>query len=308
MDFIAFMNLLAFKSISELAIEYQEKLEKTNKSDIPMNWILSGLDDLDAITKGFKPGDLILIGGEKGMGKTSFAISLMTKMAIENKIPTAFFPLQIDANQILTNIISQQTKITLEKLRLDDLDENEIKLISEKLKNLNDCELHISEYPLRTISEFEKELDYHPHDFAQVLIIDSLQLIGKSKKDKTGKVLNKKEITQITFRLKKIAEKFNVVVIALFDLKVDFDKYNCGRPSLRQVRRLAPIDAFADLILLLYRPEYYKIEYWDNDENDPSAGQAEIIIAKNKYRCFDDDDIRIQFDGKIGQFDNLKKK
>ena len=307
MDFIAFMNLLAFKSIRELAIEYQEKLEKTNKSDIAKIGILSGFEGLDAITKGFKPGDLILIGGEKGMGKTSFAISLIAKMAIENKIPTAFFPLQIDANQILTNIISQQTKITLEKLRLNDLNENEIKLISEKLKNLSDCELYISEYPFRTIAEFEQELDCHPHDFAQVLIIDSLQLIGKSKNDKTGKVLNKKEITQITYRLKKIAEKFNVVIIALFDLKVDCDKYNCGRPSLRQVRKQAPIDAFADFVLLLYRPEYYKIEYWDNDENDPSNGQAVIIFAKNKYNCFNDRDIRIKFDGKIGGFDNLKK-
>ena len=301
MDYFELFKLTAFKNLCDIANDFKKKLDTVINTNNNLTGILSGFEGLDAITKGFQPSNLILIGGAPGMGKTSFAISLIRKMALENKIPTAFFSLQMNANQIMTSIISQETNIVYEKLRLGDLDENDRQVISEKLKWLNYHCLDISDYPFRTITEIENELSFQPPDYAKVLIIDPLDCISKTKKDKTEKVLNKKEITQIACRLKKIAEKYNVVVIAFFDIKNK--KHNNKRPTLLQVRKKAPIDTYADLVLLLYRPEYYKIDEWDGDEEDPTAGQAEIVIAKNNHGFLKN--IRIQFNGDKKGFDNL---
>lgn len=133
-----------------------------------------------------------------------------------------------------------------------------------------------------------------------------MQFLAKSKKDKVGKILNKREFTKITFQLKQLAEKFKITIVVLFHFRLPKEKlryYYSKRPILADVRKFAPIDTYADLVLLLYRPEYYKIEEWDDDEQSPAAGEAEIIVAKNINGSLDN--ARVKFDGSKALFDNL---
>ncbi|HAT76078.1 MAG TPA: hypothetical protein DCS19_04345 [Flavobacterium sp.] len=300
------MDFMEYKTLSEISKEFKERLNSIAKSEHHIAGIPSGFDKLDAITKGFQPSNLILIGGVSGMGKTSFAISLIRKLVFENQCPTAFFSLEMSSQQLMKRIISQQTNISAERLRLGLLDENEIELVSKKTAELENLPLYVYDYPFLTVSDIEDSLLCSPPDFAEIIVIDSLQLISKNKKDQVGKVLNKRELTKITFQLKALAEKFNTTIIVLFHFRLPKDKekyYYSKRPIVADVRKYAPIDTYADLVLLLYRPEYYKIEEWDDDEQSPTAGEADIIVAKNTNGSLDS--IRVKFDGSKSSFENL---
>lgn len=300
------MDFLEYKNLGEIASEFKQRLSSIAKSDNSISGTSSGFTELDAITKGFQPSNLILVGGVEGMGKTSFVISLIRKMAIENQRPTAFFSLEMTNQQLMMRIIRQQTNISVEKLRSGLLNEDEIALVSKKTAAFENTPLYVYENPFLTVSDIEDTLLCSPPDFAKIIVIDSLQFLAKSKKDKVGKILNKRELTKITFQLKQLAEKFKITIVVLFHFRLpkEKEKYSYSkRPILSDVRKYAPIDTYADLVLLLYRPEYYKIEEWDEDEQSPAAGEAEIIVAKNTNGSLDN--ARVKFDGSKALFDNL---
>ena len=300
------MSFKSFKTFTEMGEAFKESLKSINKKDQSVNGIPSGFKKLDVIINGFQPSNLILVGSVSGMGKTSFAVSLIKKMAIENKCSIAFFSLEISSQQLLIKIIAQQTNISIEKLRLGLLNDTEIQLVSKKNEEIKNAPLSIFDYPFLTVSDIEDTLSCSPSDFPQIIIIDSLQFIAKNKKDQAGKILNKKELTKISFQLKKLAKKYNSTILLLVDFNLqinELDKSYCRRPLLSDLRKHAPIDTFADLVLLVYRPEYYKIEEWDDEEALPTGDEAEIIIAKNSFGNLET--IRVQFDGSKAMFDNL---
>ena len=134
-------------------------------------------------------------------------------------------------------------------------------------------------------------------------MIDSLQLLAKDKKDKAGKILNKRELSNITFQLKKLADKLNIIILVTANFELVRKQQSSRRPLLSDVRKYAPIDAYADLVLLLYRPEYYKIEEWDDEQQSPTVGEAEIIIAKNTNGVLGN--VRLKFDGSLGLFEDM---
>ena len=300
------MDFIECKTLKELGIEFKERLNSIAKNDNAITGIPSGFEKLDAITKGFQPSNLVLVGGVEGMGKTEFAVSLISKMTIKNQCPTAFFSLEMTNQQFMIQIIKQQTNISAEKLRLGLLNENEIELVSKKSAALENIPLYVYDYPLLTVSDIEDVLSLSPPDFAEIIVIDSLELLTKNKKDPVGKVLNKRELTKISFQLKKLAEKFNITIVVFFHFRLPKEKlkYNyTKRPILADIRKYAPIDTYADLVLLLYQPEYYKIDEWDDNEQLPTAGEAEIIVAKNSLGSLGN--ARVKFERDKGIFDNL---
>ncbi len=301
------MSYISFKTCTELGDAFKESLKSTNKKDQTVNKIPSGFEKLDAIINGFQSSNLILVGAEQGMGKTSFAVSLITKMTIENRYSTSFFSLEIAAQQFLLRILSQLTNITTEQLRLGLLNENEIDLVSKSIEALQSNSLRIYDYPFVTVSDIEKTILCAPSGFPKLIIIDSLQSIATSKNDKTGKVLNKRELTKITFELKQLAVKYNITILVLVHFSLQKERLNelfNRRPLLSDLRKYAPIDAFADLVLLLYRPEFYKIDEWDDEPKLPTSEEAEVIVAKNNNGNLGK--TRLQFKGNILKFENIK--
>lgn len=301
------MSFTTFQTFKELGEAFKESLKSTNKKVQSNNGIPSGFEKLDAIINGFQPSNLILVGAEQGMGKTSFAVSLINKMAIENRYSTSFFSLEIAAQQFLLRILSQLTNITTEQLRLGLLNENEIDLVSKSIEALQSNSLRIYDYPFVTVSDIEKTILCAPSGFPKLIIIDSLQSIATSKKDKTGKVLNKRELTKITFRLKQLAVKYNITILVLVHFTLQKERLNepfNRRPLLSDLRKYAPIDAFADVVLLLYRPEYYKIDEWDDEPKLSTAEEAEVIVAKNNNGNLGK--TRLKFKGNILKFENIK--
>ena len=294
-------DYLSPKTLKELSKEFKEGLISLETYSCT-NVIKSGFDKLDEVIGGFQPSNLILVGGAEGMGKTSFIISLVRKMAIEKKCSIAFFSLKLTSSQVMARIMSQQTKIPARKFRLDWLPSDEMDLVYKTTQQTENSPLYVYDYPFLTVSDIEETLGFHPPDFVQCIVIDSLQLVAKGKKDKVGKTLNKKELSIITFQLKKLAQKLNITIIITANLDLKSNKFYF-RPFLSDVRKQAPIDSFADLVLLLYRPEYYKIDEWDDKDSSPTTGEAEINIVKNIDGRLGR--IRLKFDNKLGFFDDL---
>jgi replicative DNA helicase len=300
------MDFIPRKTFSELIDEFRFRMYAIKKRSHRISGIHSGFKKLDTITDGFQPSNLILIGGVEGMGKTSFALSLIKKMAIKNQCHTAYFSLELTNQQVIIRIISQLTNISAEKFCHGSLNENESELVARKTSQLKNTLLNVYDYPFLTVSDIENTLLCSPPDFDPIILIDSLQLIAKNKKEEVGKILNKRELAKICFQIKQLAMKFDVTIIVLFHFRLPTEKkkYNYSmRPTLADVRKYAPIDTYADLILLLYRPEYYRIDEWDDEKQSPTAGEAEIIVAKNTNGSLGI--ARVKFDGSKGLFDNL---
>jgi replicative DNA helicase len=300
------MDHIEIKSLKEVGDEYKERLKVINKKYKAVTGISSGFHKLDAITNGFQPSNLILIGAVAGMGKTAFALSLINKMTLENQYSIAFFSLELTAQQLMMRIIRQQTNISFEKFRLGLLDENEMELVSQKMQELEDVPLFFIDYPFLTVDNIEEKI-YEllcPNYRVDIIMIDALHLLASNRKDKVGKVLNKRELAKISFDLKQLAERLNITIIVFVDVKENIYRRGSNKqPLLSDIRKDAPIDKYADLILLLYRPEYYKIDEWDDDDSSPTAGEAEIIVAKNNYGGLGN--ARLKFTGHLGEFDNF---
>ena len=300
------MDQIEIKSLKEAGDEFKERLNIITKKEKGVMGISSGFHKLDAITNGFQPCNLILIGAVAGMGKTAFALSLINKMTLENQCSIAFFSLELSAQQLMMRIIRQQTSISFEKFRLGLLDENEMELVFQKIQELEDVPLFFIDYPFLTVDDIEFKICelLCPNYSVDIIMIDALHLLASDRKDKVGKVLNKRELAKISFDLKQLAKRLNITIIVFVDSKENIYRRGINRrPLLLDIRKDAPIDKYADLILFLYRPEYYKIDEWDDDEQSPTDGEAEIIVAKNSYGGLGD--ARLKFSGHLGEFDNL---
>lgn len=296
------MTYVDFKNFNNLIAEFTNWQNKIAQNDKSIIGFPSGFEKLDKITNGFQPSNLVLISGAHGMGKKEFLVSLIRKMTIENHYSIVLFSLKMTAKQVIFQIVTQLTEINTEKLRSGLLNEDDKQLIRNCTIAIENSPLYINDYPFITVKDIEETLSCSPPDFPKIIAIDSLQSIALNKKDTVGKVLNKKELAEITYELKKVAEKYNIAIIVLCSLDFIKEKGNNYRPILSDLRKYAPVDTFADLVLFLYRPEYYKIDEWEDNEPSSTAGEAEIIVAKNNNGIIDS--VKLKFDWKKGFFES----
>ena len=301
------MEEIPIVTAKELRKVFLQRLRDFFSSKNEMTGISSGFKKLDEVTYGFQPSDLILVGAVPGMGKTSFALSLINNIAIQNNYAAGFISLQMSSELLMMRMISSVTNISTEKLREGRLNDYEIESIDLKTKALENAKLFITDHAFLTIDDIrDKAYELVYGHQIKVLFIDELHLIGAGPKDKPGKILNKKELTRITTQLKELAVELDIPIIVLVGLpirKLWRRVYN-NRPLLYDIRRQGIIDQKADLVLLLYRPEYYKIDEWDDEQGKSAIGQAEIIIAKNRNRRLRN--IRVKFNGHLGRYENLE--
>lgn len=300
------MEEIAIATPKELKKEFLEKLRHFITTKNEMTGISSGFKKLDEVTQGFQPSDLVLIGAVPGMGLTSFALSLINNFAIQNNFATGYISLEMSSELLMTRMISTETGISQEKLREGYINDEEIESIDLKTKTLENAKLFIIDYPFLTIDDIRLEAYRLVYGYQiKTLVIDELQLIATSSKDKSGKILNKRELVKITAQLKELAVELNIPIIVLVSLsnRKLWRKNLYRRPLLSNLRRQGGIDQKADLVLFLYRPEYYKIDEWDDEQCSSTVGQAEIIVAKNRNRKLKN--IRIKYDGRLGKFEDL---
>ncbi|MGO3183520.1 MAG: replicative DNA helicase [Aequorivita sp.] len=291
------------ETAQNLVIQAKKRIEEiANKEGL--SGVPSGFSKLDELTSGWQPSDLIIIAARPGMGKTALTLSMARNMAVEHNIPVAFFSLEMSSVQLITRLISSETQLSSEKLRTGNLEKHEWEQLNVKVKGLEKAPLFIDDTPSLSIFDLRaKARRLSSQHGIKLIIVDYLQLMTAGGSQKGGN--REQEISTISRNLKALAKELSVPVIALSQLSRAVEtRGGSKRPLLSDLRESGAIEQDADIVSFIYRPEYYKIDEWDDDDHSPTAGQAELIIAKHRNGGLDE--IRLKFVGNLGKFENLE--
>ncbi len=282
-----------FDDILSVTIDYAEKAYKKSSDVVGLK---TGLNDFDKKIGGLHKSDLIIIAGRPSMGKTAFATNIASNICNrknnDNKTNVLFFSLEMSSEQLATRVLSELSQISSEGIRTGNLSKTDFEKIikaSEQLKNLS---LFIDDSPALTISSIRTRSRRLKRKFGlDLIIIDYLQLInGESRNSNDNRV---KEISDITRGLKAIAKELNIPVVALSQLSRKVEEREEKRPQLADLRESGSIEQDADLVVFLYREEYYlarteppegteKHAMWTS-KMDKVHNIAEAIVAKHRH-------------------------
>jgi replicative DNA helicase len=291
------------ETAQSLVLQAKKRIEEIAKQE-GLSGVETGFTNLDKLTSGWQPSDLIIIAARPAMGKTAFVLSMARNIAIDFGHPVALFSLEMASVQLITRLISSETGLSSEKLRTGKLEPHEWTMLSTKVKNLEKAPLFIDDTPSLSIFDLRaKSRRLVSQHGIKIIIVDYLQLMTAGGNGKGGGN-REQEISTISRNLKALAKELNVPVIALSQLSRAVEtRGSSKRPLLSDLRESGAIEQDADIVSFLYRPEYYKIDEWDDDEASPTAGQAEIMIAKHRNGGIEN--VRLKFIGHLGKFDNL---
>ncbi len=269
-----------------------------------MSGLATGFTKLDALTSGWQPSDLIIIAARPGMGKTAFVISMAKNMAIDFGHPVAVFSLEMSSVQLITRMISSETGLTSEKLRKGNLQPHEWEQLNVKVKRLSDAPIFIDDTPSLSIFDLRaKARRLVSQHGVKIIVIDYLQLMTAGGNGKGGGN-REQEISTISRNLKALAKELSVPVIALSQLSRAVEtRGGSKRPLLSDLRESGAIEQDADIVSFIFRPEYYGMTEWDDDDHTPCEGQGEFIVAKHRNGGLDN--IRLKFTGHLAKFSDL---
>lgn len=307
-----------FMSFSETLTSTMEIVEKAYRSDRQITGLTSGFIDLDRTLGGLNKSDLIILAGRPSMGKTALATNIAFNAAFAGANGSneggnvAFFSLEMSSEQLATRIMSQECAIPSEKIRRGEIRDEDFSKIVEVNKKLTNLPLFIDDTPALTVSALRtrarKLKRQHGLD---LIVIDYLQLlIGSDNRRNENRV---QEITEITRSLKALAKELDLPVLALSQLSRAVEMREDKRPQLSDLRESGSIEQDADVVMFVYREEYYE------SRKAPDAGTdkyiewqnrmarvyntAEVIIAKQRHGPIGS--VHLYFDGKYTKFDNL---
>jgi len=273
---------------------FQELQEKKNHKD-GLTGIPSGFSRLDRITSGWQKSDLVIIAARPGMGKTAFIVSALRNAAVDFNHPVAIFSLEMASLQLVNRLISAEAELESEKIKKGNLAEFEWQQLVHKTNRLSSAPIFIDDTPALSILELRAKCRRLKAEHnVQLIVVDYLQLMkGESGGNR------EQEIASISRALKGIAKELNVPVIALSQLSRGVEtRGGDKRPQLSDLRESGSIEQDADIVMFLYRPEYYKITEYE--DGTPSQGVAEVIIAKHRNGSLDS--VRLKFIGKYTKF------
>jgi replicative DNA helicase len=293
------------ETAQSLVIQAKKRIEEIAGKE-GLSGIATGFEKLDKITSGWQPSDLIIIAARPGMGKTAFVLSMARNVAIDFGHAVALFSLEMSSVQLITRLISSETGLSSEKLRTGKLEKHEWEQLSVKVKDLEKAPLYIDDSPSLSIFDLRAKARRLKSQYdIKIIIVDYLQLMTAGGSNGKGMGNREQEISTISRNLKALAKELEVPVIALSQLSRAVEtRGSSKRPLLSDLRESGAIEQDADIVSFIYRPEYYKIDEWDDDEHSPTQGQAEFIIAKHRNGSLEN--VRLKFIGNLGKFDNLE--
>ena len=291
-----------YDSAQSLVKEAIERIEHISKQE-GLSGVATGFTKLDRITSGWQQSDLIILAARPGMGKTAFVLSMARNVAVDSNCGVAVFSLEMSSVQLITRLISSETGLSSEKLRKGKLEDYEWQQLHAKIKNLEKAPLFIDDTPALSVFDLRAKCRrlVAQHN-VKVIIIDYLQLMTAGGDSKGNR---EQEISTISRSLKSIAKELSVPVIALSQLSRAVEtRGGSKRPLLSDLRESGAIEQDADIVSFIFRPEYYGLTEWDDDDGTPCEGQAEFIIAKHRNGGLDN--IRLKFTAHLAQFSNLE--
>jgi len=281
-------------STAEMVSTIWQEIEQRSEDMLPPG-ITSGFYDLDALTQGFQRSDLIIVAGRPSMGKTSFCLNIARNIAATHRLPVALFSLEMSKEQLVYRLLASEARIESTRLRTGRIAEQEWPNLNQAISNLAQLPIFIDDSASATLMEIRsksRRLQAEQGSLGLVLI-DYLQLMD-SGTNSDNRVL---ELSRMTRGLKTLARELQVPVIVLSQLSRGVEHRTNKRPMLSDLRESGSIEQDADVVIMLYRDEYY-------NPDTPERGVSEVIIAK--HRNGPTGVAKMLFDSSFTQFRNMK--
>ena len=279
-----------------------DDIEKAKNAGSALRGVPSGYTELDRITQGWQKSDLIILAARPSMGKTAFALNMARNAAVDFNKPIAFFSLEMSSVQLVTRLISSETSLTADKLRSGQLAEYEWQQLNTKVTPLINAKLYIDDTPQLSVFDLRAKCRRlkQQHDI-QMIFIDYLQLMT-AKTEKNGN--REQEISNISRSLKSLAKELNIPVLALSQLSRSVEtRPGSKKPILSDLRESGAIEQDADMVLFIYRPEYYGLS--EDEDHSSTKGKAVVSIAKHRNGKLGD--VELRFVGQYARFEDLEQ-
>ena len=289
----------SFKSMERAVKEALELIEAIHSKKHSAVAVSSGFIELDNMLGGLQKSDLIIIAARPSMGKTAFAMSLARNAAIDHGTPVGVFSLEMTTIQLATRLISSEARINAHSIRTGKFKAEEGAKISRTVHKLTKAPIYIDDTAGISILELRAKARRLKNEHKiELLIIDYLQLISPSAFMDS----REREIAMISRSLKALAKELKIPVIALSQLNRGVEGRGDKKPMLQDLRESGAIEQDADVVMFLYRPEYYQITQFP--DGAPTEGMAEVIVGKQ--RNGPTGDVRLKFMKEYTRFENLE--
>jgi len=290
-----------YQDMKTIMTEALGELEARQKHKDGLTGVPTGFSALDRVTSGWQKSDLVIIAARPGMGKTAFVVSAMRNAAVDFGKAVAIFSLEMSSVQLVNRLISAESELESEKIKKGTLAEYEWQQLLHKTEKISKAPIFIDDTPALTILELRAKCRRlkSQHDI-QLIIIDYLQLMSADSSRGGGN--REQEIASISRALKGLAKELSVPVIALSQLSRAVEtRGGDKRPQLSDLRESGSIEQDADMVMFLYRPEYYGLS--EDSEGLPTTGVGEVIIAKHRNGSLEN--VKLKFIGKFTKFCDL---
>lgn len=269
-----------FVWIKEILWSAFEHIERLQQSDSGITGVPSGFPDLDRMTTGLQKGDLVIVAARPSMGKTAWVMNVAANAAITHNVPVAIFSLEMSSEQLVQRLLCSEGRIDAQKLRKGRLSQEEHQRLAAAAGHLNTAPIWIDDQPGSNILEIrakarrlQSELRRDDKDLGMI-IIDYMQLMGSAGQSES----RVQEVSQISRGLKGLARELDVPLIALSQLSRGPEQRTDKRPMLSDLRESGSIEQDADVVMFLYRPEYYA----PAEKKEELEGKSELIVSKQR--------------------------
>ncbi len=285
-----------WSEIEELLKESFERITQLYESGVDLTGTPSGFRDLDRLTSGFQPGNLIIVAARPSMGKSALALCMAANMGVRHNIPVGLFTLEMSKAEVTQRLMCSEAKVESQRLRNGKLAPDDWPRLTAACDKLAKAPIYVDDTGLLNMMEIRSKARRlkarHPN--LGLIIVDYLQLLTPSnRRDSDGRV---QEVSEMSRSLKILARDLDVPIVALSQLSRAVEQRTDKRPILSDLRESGSIEQDADLVAFVYRDEYY------NDESD-QQGLAEVILAK--HRNGPTDSIKLSFLKRYAKFSDL---
>ncbi len=283
-----------YKSLQELMEPTFDEMEAIANSGDALSGVPTGFTDLDALTNGLHPGQMVIVAARPGVGKSTFALDVCRAAALHHDLAAVFFSLEMSRTEIVMKVLSAEASVPLQKIRGGRMDESDWQRITDKSVQLAHKPFYIDDSPNLTMMEIRaKARRLKQRNNLQLICIDYIQLMTSGKKVESRQL----EVSEFSRQIKLLAKELDVPVVALSQLSRNTETRKDGVPQLSDLRESGSLEQDADIVIMLHRPEMYK-----ENPADEERGLANFHILKHRNGQLDK--IDALFQGHYSRFTN----
>jgi replicative DNA helicase len=276
--------------LEELLQPTMDEIEASSSRGGMMTGVPTGFSDLDRLTNGLHPGQLIIVAGRPGLGKSTASLDIMRSCSIRHGLASCIFSLEMSKTEIVMRLLSAEARVPLHNLRTGQMSDDDWTKLARSVGEVSEAPLFIDDSPNMTLMEIRAKARRlkQRHDL-KLIMVDYMQLMSSPKKTES----RQQEVSELSRGLKLMAKELEVPVIAVSQLNRGPEQRTDKRPQLSDLRESGSIEQDADMVVLLHRDDYYEKE-------SPRAGEADFIVAK--HRNGPTDTITVAFQGHFSRF------